>query len=60
VARLQAYETGNEGIKSEEFATIDLTLGTPIPDTPVPDSPRAFGFPEDHPMSDEEDNHSSK
>jgi hypothetical protein len=58
VAKLQAYEAENEGIKNEEFATIDLTLGTPIPDTP--DSPRAFDFPEDYPMSDEEDNHGSR
>jgi hypothetical protein len=60
VARLQAYEAGNEGIKSEEFTIINLILGTPIPDTPIPDSPRAVDFPEDYPMSDEEDDHGSK
>jgi hypothetical protein len=38
LARLQAYEV------REEFATIELTLGTPIPDTPIA-SPRAFDFP---------------
>jgi hypothetical protein len=47
MARLQAHEA--ESIKNEEeFATIDLTLGTPIPDTPIPNSPRAFDFPEDY------------
>jgi hypothetical protein len=60
VARLQAYEAGN--VKREEFATIDLILGTPIPDTPIPSpsSPRAFDFPEDYPASEEEDSHDSK
>jgi hypothetical protein len=41
LARLQAYEV------REEFATIELTLGTSIPDTPIA-SPRAFDFPEDY------------
>jgi hypothetical protein len=58
LARLQAYESDN--VKTEEFATIDLTLGTPIPDTPIPSSPRAFDFPEDYPTSEEEDDLGSK
>jgi hypothetical protein len=58
LAKLQAYEADN--VKTEEFATIDLTLGTPIPDTPIPSSPRAFDFPEDYLMSEEEDGHGSK
>jgi hypothetical protein len=57
LTRLQAYES--DSVKTEEFATTDLTLGTPIPDTPIsgtpiPSSPRAFDFPEDYPASEEE------
>jgi hypothetical protein len=58
LARLQAYESDN--VKTEEFAIIDLTLGTPIPDTPIPSSPRAFDFPEDYPTSEKEDDLGSK
>jgi hypothetical protein len=58
LARLQAYEADN--VKTEEFATIDLTLGTPIPDTPISSSPRAFDFPEDYSTSEEEDGLGSK
>jgi hypothetical protein len=42
-------------MKEEEFATIYLTLGTPIPS-----SPRAFDFPEDYLASEEEDVTDSK
>jgi hypothetical protein len=48
LARLQAYEV------REEFATIELTLGTPIPETPIA-SPRACDFPEDYSANKEED-----
>jgi hypothetical protein len=58
LAKLQAYESDN--VKTKEFATIDLTLGTPIPDTFIPSSPRAFDFPEDYPTSEEEDDLGSK
>jgi hypothetical protein len=58
LAKLQAYEADN--VKTEEFATTDLTLGTPVPDTPIPSSPRAFDFPEDYPISEEEDGHGVK
>jgi hypothetical protein len=57
--RLQAYET------EEVFATVELTLGTPIPDTPIPgtpisSSPRAFDFPEDYLVDEQEDSLGSK
>jgi hypothetical protein len=58
LAKLQAYEADN--VKTEEFATIDLTLGTPVPDTFIPRSAKAFDFPEDYPMSEEEDGHDGK
>jgi hypothetical protein len=54
------HKTEADNVKTEEFATIDLTLGTPIPDNPIPSSPRAFDFPEDSPMSEEKDGHGSK
>jgi hypothetical protein len=60
LARLRAYEAQQAIMKEEEFATIDLTLGTPIPDTPIPSSPRAFDFPEDYLASEEEDVPGSK
>jgi hypothetical protein len=58
VARLHAFEAGN--VKNEEFATIYLTLGTPIPDSSIPDSPRAFDFPEDYQENEEENALGSK
>jgi hypothetical protein len=64
LARLQAYEAQQAGgervVKREEFAIIDITLGTPIPDTPTSSSHRAFDFPEYYPTSEEEDLPNSK
>jgi hypothetical protein len=47
-------------VKREEFATVDLTLGTPIPESPIPGSPRALDLPENYSEIEEEGDLGSK
>jgi hypothetical protein len=54
LARLQMHESqqnsGDDEVESDigdEFAAVELELGTPIPDTPLPVDARIFDLPED-------------